>query len=153
MSVKQTVLEQYQAEVNLAQGGNIHIPGEGWIRTVRKALGMSGAQLGRRMGVTRARIAQAERAELDGGATLKSMKAAAAAMGCEFVYAFVPPDSNIDNVIVEQSRKKAAEIVRRAGGQMALENQNVVEARTNDEIKRLAVELRYEMPSDFWEPA
>ncbi|TKB29558.1 MAG: transcriptional regulator, partial [Mesorhizobium sp.] len=34
MSVKQAVREQYQATVDLAQGGNIHIPPEGWIRTV-----------------------------------------------------------------------------------------------------------------------
>ena len=58
MSVKQAVREQYQAIVDFASGSNTDIPAEGWIRTVRKALGMSGAQLAKRMGVTRARIAQ-----------------------------------------------------------------------------------------------
>lgn len=152
MSVKQAVRQQYQATVNLAQGGNMHVPDEGWIRTVRKALGMSGAQLARRMGVTRARIAQSERAELNGGVTLKSMKAAAEAMGCEFVYGFVPPD-DIENVIIAQARRKATETVRKAGRQMALENQSVSEAKTEEEIKRLTLDLLHEMPSDFWEPA
>jgi predicted DNA-binding mobile mystery protein A len=150
MSVKQAVREQYQATVNLAQGGNIHIPPEGWIRTVRKALGMSGAQLARRMGVTRARIAQAERAELDGGITLKSMQAAAEAMGCRFVYAFEPPD-DIETIIITQARKKARAIVGVASRHMALEDQTVSDSRTEQEVSRLMRELMYEMPPDFWQ--
>jgi predicted DNA-binding mobile mystery protein A len=150
MSVKQVVREQYQAIVDFASGRNIDIPAEGWIRTVRKALGMSGAQLAKRMGVTRARIAQAEKAELDGGVTLKSMKATAEAMGCRFVYAFVPPDT-IETVILAQARKKAQAIVDRAGKHMALEDQALSDSRTQREITRLMNELVDEMPADFWQ--
>ena len=150
MSVKQAVREQYQAIVDLAQGSNIHTPAEGWIRTVRKALGMSGAQLAKRMGVTRARIAQAEKAELEGGITLKSLQAAAEAMGCRLVYSFAPPDT-IENVIIDQARKKARAIVGRAGTHMAFENQAVSDSRTRHEITRLMNELMYQMPPDFWE--
>jgi predicted DNA-binding mobile mystery protein A len=150
MSVKQAVREQYQVIVDTSQDGAIRTPAEGWIRTVRKALGMSGAQLAKRMGLTRARIAQAEKAELDGGVTLRSMQAAAEAMGCRFVYAFAPPDT-IENVIIAQARKKAERIAGIAGKHMALEDQAVSAARTNQEVGRLMNELIYEMPSDFWE--
>jgi len=150
MSVKQAVRQQYQSVVNLAQGRKIQVPAEGWIRTVRKALGMSGAQLAGRMGVTRARIAQVEQAELEGGVTLKSMQATAEAMGCRFVYAFVPPDT-IEAIIVAQARKKAQAIVAIAGKHMALEDQTVVGERTDREVSRLTSELLYEMPSDFWQ--
>ncbi|MER9232911.1 mobile mystery protein A [Mesorhizobium sp. M0622] len=150
MSVRQAVREQYQAIVDTLQGSNIETPTEGWIRTVRKALGMSGAQLAKRLGVTRARIAQAEKAELDGGVTLKSMQAAAEAMGCRFVYAFVPPDT-IENVIIGQARKKAQAITDTAGKHMALEGQAVSDSRTRQEVSRLMNELIYEMPPDFWE--
>jgi len=150
MSVKQAVRQQYQSVVNLAQGRKIQVPAEGWIRTVRKALGMSGAQLAGRMGVTRARIAQVEQAELEGGVTLKSMQATAEAMGCRFVYAFVPPDT-IEAIIVAQARKKAQAIVAVAGKHMALEDQTVVGERTDREVSRLTSELLYEMPSDFWQ--
>jgi len=149
MSVRQAVLRQYQAKVDLAQSGNIEIPPEGWIRTVRKALGMSGAELGRRMSLTRARIAQAEHAELEGGITLKSMQAAAEAMGCRFVYAFEPPGS-IENVIIQQARKKAQAVIGSAGRHMALENQTVSDNRTEQEITRLTHDLVHDMPSDFW---
>lgn len=150
MSVKQAVRQQYQAVVDLARGGNIQVPAEGWIRTVRKALGMSGAQLAGRMGVTRARIAQVEQAELEGGVTLKSMQATAEAMGCRFVYAFVPPDT-IETLIIAQARKKAQAIVAMAGKHMALEDQTVTDSRTRQEVTRLTNELMYEMPSDFWQ--
>lgn len=148
MSVKQAVREQYQATVDLARGANIHTPPEGWIRTLRKALGMSGAQLARRMGVTRARIAQAERAELEGGVTLKSMQATAAAMGCRFVYAFEPSDA-IETIIAARARKKAEAIVGAAARHMALET--VSDSRTEQEVSRLTRKLIYEMPPDFWQ--
>ncbi len=152
MSVKQVVRQQYQAVVDHARSatGDIRIPAEGWIRTVRKALGMSGAQLANRMGVTRARVAQAEKAELEGGVTLRSMQAAAEAMGCRFVYAVVPPVA-VEQVIVEQARKKAMGTVGAAGKHMALENQTVSDSRTRQEVARLTNELIHEMPSDFWE--
>ncbi|TPJ29254.1 mobile mystery protein A [Mesorhizobium sp. B2-7-2] len=150
MSVKRAVREQYQAIVDFSHGSNIETPAEGWIRTVRKALGMSGAQLAKRMGVTRARIAQAEKAELEGGVTLKSMQATAEAMGCKFVYAFEPPVA-VDNIIKAQARKKAEAIVTAAGKHMALENQAVSDSGTKHEIARIMNELIYEMPPDFWE--
>jgi predicted DNA-binding mobile mystery protein A len=150
MGVKQTVRRQYQAIVDTAHGNDIEIPTEGWIRTVRRALGMSGAQLAKKMGVTRSRIAQAEKAELDGGVTLKSMEAIAEAMGCRFVYAFVPPQT-IENVIIAQARKKAQAIVGRAAEHMALEDQTVSHSLTEQEVARLMNELMYQMPSDFWE--
>jgi predicted DNA-binding mobile mystery protein A len=150
MSVRQAVREQYQEIVNSALGGGIETPAEGWIRTMRKALGMSGAQLARRMSVTRARIAQSERAELAGGISLKSMQVAAEAMGCRFVYAFVLPET-VENVIAMQARKKAQAIVDIAGKHMALEDQAVSGSRTQREVSRLMNELIYEMPPDFWE--
>ena len=55
-------------------------PPEGWIARMRAVLGMSGAQLGRRLGVSRKRIPQAEKSEVAGGITLRSMKEIAEAM-------------------------------------------------------------------------
>ncbi|MBM2715968.1 mobile mystery protein A [Mesorhizobium caraganae] len=152
MSVRQAARHQYQAIVDLAQSqaGELRVPPEGWLRTVRKALGMSGAQLAKRMRLTRARVAQAEKAELEGGVTLKSMQAAAEAMGCRFVYAIVPPVT-VDNVVIEQARKKALATVGAASKHMALENQAVSDSRTQHEVARLMNELIYEMPPDFWE--
>src|SRR5712691_5046722 len=108
MNVKTIVQQQYRSIVDNAAAGlaGLKTPPEGWLRTVRNALGMSGAELAKKMGVTRARVAQAEHAELTGGITLKSMQATAEAMGCRFVYAIVPPQ-RIEDIIIAQARKKA----------------------------------------------
>jgi predicted DNA-binding mobile mystery protein A len=150
MSVKTLAQQQYQRIVNSAASlAVVQTPPEGWLRTVRNALGMSGAQLAKRMGVTRARVAQAEHAELTGGATLKSMQAAAQAMGCRFVYAIVPP-GRIEDVITAQARKKAAAIVGTASNHMALESQTLPDEKNAQEVERLAKDIAREMPPNFW---
>jgi predicted DNA-binding mobile mystery protein A len=124
-------------------------PPEGWLRTVRKALGMSGAQLAKKMKVTRARIAQAELAERSGAATLKSMQSMAAAMGCRFVYAIVPP-GHIEDLILAQARKKATALVGTTSKHMALESQVLPDGKIADEIERLTRELAQGSSADLW---
>jgi predicted DNA-binding mobile mystery protein A len=150
MSVKAIVRQQYQRIVDGAVShATLQPPSEGWLRTVRKALGMSGAQLAKKMDVTRARVAQAEQAELDGGVTLKSMQAMAEAMGCRFVYAIVPP-KRIEDIIMAQARKKATALVGTASKHMALESQTLPDDKIAKEVERLTQEIAREMPPDFW---
>src|SRR5260370_33378009 len=139
MSVKTPVQQQYRSIVeNVAAGlAVLNTPPEGWLRTVRSALGMSGAELAKRMGVTRARVTQAEHAELTGGITLKSMQATAEAMGCRFVYAIIPSSGRIEDIITAQARKKAMAIVGTASKHMALENQKLPDDKIAQEAERL----------------
>lgn len=150
MSVKNVVQKQYQRLVDKeASHAVLRSPPEGWLRTVRTALGMSGTQLAKKLGVTRARIPQIEQAELSGAATLKSMQAAAEAMGCRFVYAVLPAGT-VHDVIAAQAQKKAHALVRRASTHMALEDQALSKEKTAAEVERIAADLVREMPSDFW---
>lgn len=152
MSVKTTAQQQYRSIVNSAAStvAGLTTPPEGWLRTVRKALGMSGAELARKMGVTRARVTQAEHAELSGGVTLKSMQATAEAMGCRFVYVIIPSSGRIEDVITAQARKRAMAIVGTASKHMALENQKLPDDKIAEEVERLTREIAQEMPPDFW---
>lgn len=152
MSVKRAARQQYRTIVDRAaeQVAMLRAPSEGWMRTVRKALGMSGAQLARRMGVTRARVANAEQAELSGSVTIKSMQAAAEAMGCRFVYAVVPVEST-NALITAQARRKAMAVVGVASRHMALESQTLPNDKIAQEVDRLAADLARDMPSDFWD--
>ncbi len=56
------------------------------IRVVRLARGMQNRELAASMGVSPARISALERDERRGAVTLKMMKKAADALGCEFIY-------------------------------------------------------------------
>jgi predicted DNA-binding mobile mystery protein A len=152
MSVKAVVQQQYRGIVDTAAASltDLKIPPEGWLRTVRSALGMSGAVLARKMGVTRARVTQAEHAELTGGVTLKSMQAAAEAMGCRFVYAIIPLPERIEDLITAQARRKAMAIVGTASKHMALEDQALPADKNAQEVERLTRDIAREMPPDFW---
>lgn len=150
MSITDVVGRQYRRLVDSAADHvGAAVPNEGWLRTVRKALGMSGADLARRSGVTRARVAQAEQSELEGAITLKSMQAFAEAMGCRFVYSIVPPQ-HVENLLLEQARKKARALVTKASKHLALEDQALSEREIEAEVDTVARELIRSMPADFW---
>ncbi|MGH1480519.1 MAG: mobile mystery protein A [Geminicoccales bacterium] len=154
MSVKDTVRRQVAKQVDAAANGtacDLTTPSEGWIATMRKALGMTGAQLGRRLGLSRKRISQAEKAEAEGGVTLRSMHEFAKAMDARFVYAILPKDGTADDIIERQALYKAKALVSRVSTHMALEKQALEERQNQAEIKRLADELARTPPSDFWE--
>ena len=152
MSIKKIVQQQYRNLVDAAAASiaGVKAPPEGWLRTVRSALGMSGADVAKAMGVTRARVTTAERAELTGSITLKSMQATAEAMGCRFVYAIIPASGDVEDLIAAQARKKAAAIVDTASKHMALENQKLPDDKIAQQVERLARELALEMPPNFW---
>lgn len=151
MSFETVVLKQYQEKVNQAVRlfGSFSLPAEGWLKTTRQALGMTGLQLAKRLGVTKGRVSQAETAEQDGGVTLKTMHSMAEAMNCRFVYAVIP-EKEIALVIKDQAIKKAVERVKAASTQMALEAQMLNEKQLNAEVERIANEIIDKMPPDLW---
>lgn len=152
MSVKNIATKQYRAIVDRAAKSARQMPqaGAGWLVTVRKALGMSGVDLALRLGVTRARVSQAEKAEHTGGITLRTMDEFAAAMGCRFVYAIVPENGDVDDLIALQARRKASALVAKASTHMALERQALSKSENVAEVERLAQEMMRDMPSGFW---
>lgn len=152
MSVKETTRRQYARLVDRAadQLKGLQSPREGWIGGLRNALGMSGAQLARRVGVTRAAIYQAERKEALGAITLRQLEKVADAMGGRLVYAIVPRGSS-EELIRARATEKAERVVRRASAHMALESQALSMERNQQEIEALTAELVRSMPSDLWD--
>lgn len=153
MSVKNTVKKQYVQIVNGAaqQLASLRKPPEGWLSVLRKALGMSGAQVAMRAGVSRNAIYQAERNEADGAITIKQMQKLAEAMDGRFVYAIVPENGEVADIIQSQARRKAEVRIRRASAHMALEKQSLTSEQLAQRIDDLTNELIRDMPSDFWE--
>jgi len=81
---------------------HIRRPERGWIRAIRDALGINGPQLARRLGVSKQRISVLEKAEIEGGASLNSIRQAADALNCDLVYALVPREGTLaDKVLGE----------------------------------------------------
>ncbi len=152
MSIEKIVAKQYRDKVNQAVSqfdGFSMLPQEGWLRTVRTALGMSGPQLAKRLGVTKARISKAEQDEPSGSVTLKTMQAMAEAMDCKFVYAVVPKQ-DVEDIIKQRAIEKAKVQVKSASTQMALEAQALSKEQLEYEVERIAAQIVEKMPSDLW---
>ncbi|MBW6512003.1 MAG: mobile mystery protein A [Desulfuromonadaceae bacterium] len=124
-------------------------PVKGWLRSIREALGMSGKQLGERLQVSQPRIVQLEKDELAGALTLKTLRLAAEAMDCVFVYAVVPRTS-LKETLRQHARIVAAKRLSRTSHTMLLEDQGV----SNDEQQKMfedkVEDLMRDIPSDFW---
>ena len=125
-------------------------PPKGWIRAIRTALGMSGRQLGERMGVTKQRASDIERQELEGSVTIRTMRRCAEALDCVFVYGFVPKTSLEDTV-----RSKAQQVAERrlaeASHTMALEDQALSREENRRILTEMVDDLVDTMPSGLWD--
>jgi len=125
-------------------------PMRGWVRAVRDALGMTGEQLSRRIGVRKQRIAALEKGEVAGTVTFNSMKKAAEAMDCVFVYALVPRDSLQANV-ERQARKYAEKIQAAIQHSMLLEQQGLTSEESRHGIDANTGKFVRETAKDIWE--
>ncbi|MXW20994.1 MAG: mobile mystery protein A [Gammaproteobacteria bacterium] len=153
MNVRQTVSRQYARIVDEAmeRAGGLNKPPEGWLATVRKALGMSARQVGERAGVTKAAVYQAERKELAGGVTLRQLEKLAAALDARLVYALVPAEGSVGAQLERRAREKAERVIRRASSHMALERQGLPEKRVGEQVKDLALEFAREAKPELWD--
>ena len=148
---KQLMLRQLDSTLGPFQSiRSLSIPRTGWLAEVRKGLGMTAAQLAHRLGLTRQRVGALERAEADGRVTLGSLRRAAQAMGCDFVYAIVPRRS-LEAMVERQAQAVAANMVQRAAHSMWLERQGTSDQEVAAQIKALAEKLKVERTSRLWD--
>ena len=122
-------------------------PPQGWIASVRTALGMTQAHLASRMGVARQAITQLEQRELHGTVTVKALQDAARALGGEFVYAIVP-DHPIHETLERRAKRLARQMVTSVRHSMRLEDQE-----TDSDLEARAREIARELlssPEKLW---
>ena len=125
-------------------------PVKGWIRAIREAMGMSGKQLASRLNVSQPRIPKLEQDEVSGVVSLKTMRQAAEAMDCVFVYAIVPRKT-LEETVRVQARKVAEERMQRVSHTMLLEAQNLSSEEQRASLDAAVEELVREMPKELWE--
>jgi predicted DNA-binding mobile mystery protein A len=125
-------------------------PSRGWIRAIRKALGMTTGQLAKRLGVRQPRVIELERGEATGNVTVKSLERAAEALGCRLVYALVPMEPLADTI-----RKKASVLAEQqlaaVEQTMRLEAQEVSDNSVREEARKQLVEKLLHRPARLWD--
>jgi predicted DNA-binding mobile mystery protein A len=122
-------------------------PARGWIKAVRSALGMTTAQLAKRLSVKQPSVIALEQSEVKGTIELATLRRAAEALDCTLVYALVP------NKPLEASiRDRARLFVRRRRApiehSMLLEDQAVSRRDLERKIDEI---VRDTNPRLFWD--
>ena len=123
------------------------VPVRGWIKAVREALGMTTAQLAKRLKVKQPTVVAIEQSEAKGSIEMATLRRVAEALDCTLVYAFVP-NKPLETMVRDRARLFAR---RRRGPvehSMLLEDQAVT---GKDAEKRLDEIVRETNPRLFWD--
>lgn len=152
MSVGKTKTRQAKSKVNQAVEASqlLTKPLGGWIATFQEAISMSVPALASRLGISRNSVYSSIENERSGSISINQLDKMAAAMGGKLVYAIVPREGSIDQIITAQAHKKAKRIIQRTYAHMALEEQTEGLPSQEAMIEDLAAEMIREMPRDFW---
>lgn len=129
----------------------LSMPQEGWIRTVRKTLGMSLLQLGRKLNISKQSVSELERREAEGTIQLQKLREVAQAMNLHLVYALVPNDGSLESLVRERARAWAINVVQRTHQTMVLEEQSTGYERQQADVEALVEELMFTLPKQLWD--
>jgi len=148
---KRLIQEQLETTLDrLSSVRDAQRPARGWLRAIREALGMSGKQFARRLGVSAPWVTTLEKKELVGSVTIKTMRQAAEALDCVFVYAVVPRDS-LAEIVRRRAEILAKKRLAMVSHSMLLEAQQLSESEQQKALTQEVNELILEMPKELWE--
>lgn len=136
--------------LHLKEEGGYLVPKQGWVRTIRKALGMTIKQLAKRLSVDPSRVVKIETSETQGAITLRTLQSVAEAFDCKLVYSFIPK-SSLKEIVKEQAKKVAAIQIKKTAHTMDLEAQSVGENWLEEQRKDLVAELLRKSWKHLWE--
>ena len=129
----------------------VALPDEGWIKTIRKALGMSQRQLGEKIGITPQSVRELEQREKEGTITLNTLKQAGSALEMQLIYSFVLPNGTLEDRIEERAYAMASKIIGRTSNTMRLEDQENTEDRIKAAIDEMMADLKSDLPGKLWD--
>ena len=124
-------------------------PVRGWIKAVREALGMSTAQLAKRLRVKQPSVVALEQSEAKGAIELETLRRVAAALDCTLIYALVP-NQPLETAVRDRARAFARRRLGPVEHSMLLENQKVT-AKSGYSKARLDEIIRETNPRLFWD--
>jgi predicted DNA-binding mobile mystery protein A len=125
------------------------VPPRGWIRAIRDALGMTGVQFARRLGISPQSAEALEKSEVAGSIKLETLRRAAEALDCRLVYALVP-NTALDLAVRDRARAIAIRDLGRVAHTMKLEAQETGNADLED---RIDAYIRDQLKDrDIWNP-
>ena len=146
MTLKQLDQQLLALKANHAEA----VPPEGWVRSIRKALGMTVKQLAKRLHVDPSRVVKIETSELEGAVTLRTMHQVAEQLHCHFAYQFIPQTS-LDACVRDRAKELAQAAIKRTAHTMDLESQSVEKKWLEEQITEMTQSLLQKSWRHLWE--
>ncbi len=148
---RKTIREQIdQKIISLKQFASLGMPQQGWIKTIREALGLSASQLGKKVGIDQSRISRLENSEKSGDLKLSSLQKIAKGLNMKFVYGFVPEDT-LEAMVREQAKRIALKRLETLDPTMRLEKQALSNEEQKKALEDMIEKILIDNPKDFWE--
>lgn len=145
LNFKKLMRQQIQEKIDKSNIlGLENIQKHGWIRTIRKSLNMSINDLARRLGCQPSNVTLLEKNELSAKIKLETLEKVAASMNCRLIYAFVPQDGSLEEIIKKQIQFIAHHIVQKNNHSMQLEEQGI----STEKMKQQEEDLYKKISSD-----
>src|SRR5882724_3684631 len=98
-------------------------PRSGWLCAIREARGIPLRQIATTLAVTPQAVQKLQISEANEAISLKRLRQAAEAMGCELVYALLPRSGTLTDAVEAPRRQRAAERILATEHTMVLEDQ------------------------------
>jgi len=150
--MNRSAIEQARRALDTRFGGlrpvaDFRPPVRGWIKAIRDALGMSSAQLAKRLQIKQPTLIALEQSELKGTVQIKTLRRVAEAMDCTLVYALIPNES-LDEIVRKQTRRVVERRLQSVEHSMRLEDQAVSPKDFDASLDALTRDLN---PRDLWD--
>lgn len=149
---KLAALEQKQMDATLrrtAGAASIETPRSGWIKSIRQALGMTAAQLGKRLRTSPQSVLALEKREVAGTITLATLEKAAQALDCRVRVLFIP-NHGIEEAVYQRAMDRARDERNRIVHTMGLEGQGTGVREALD-LDKIAESWRTKRRTRLWD--
>jgi predicted DNA-binding mobile mystery protein A len=146
------IIEQLDQKLTkLKPLGESVLPNEGWINTIRNAMKMSLRQLSQKIGITPQSLRDIEQREKQKTVSLKTLQELANALDMQLVYALIPKNESIEQIIERRAAQVAQQIVLRTTHTMRLEDQENSKKRLEKALCDKTNELKLTLPRYLWD--
>lgn len=132
---------QIDAQLSCLRKQPLEKPPQGWLRTIRKALGMTLSQLAKRASISPQSLQRIEISEENETIQLVTLRRIAQALDCRLSYALIPNNS-LQETVDAQMMKKAAEIVGNISHSMHLEDQKTNDPELTAQIQNVMNDIK-----------
>lgn len=124
-------------------------PKEGWLKSIRTALGMSMQIAASKTGINTSTWEKIEKREQKWTVTIETLQNAANALNCDVKVIMIPRES-LNQIIEREAVKKADQEIRELDATMSLEKQENSETFFED-MKKSIVKNYIDNPKSLWQ--